>query len=266
VETFNEVGFLSKALGTWVAETRSQFHLEFATADRINRLAMKMLFDLPAENMTDAHLISNCCFGRILQSFQSAVLLVERGALLDARTITRSCAESVILLSALKAEPATPNRLEEADDLHRLKFAEAILRRNDVINVHSGEEVAILKQVISEIRTKYKDKKPRDTNLWDMAELGGMQELYNLAYRSTSGDAAHPTLRALQRYFFDHSTDGCLGGFKYHPDRSDTRSTLHLACFAMVQAIGLVIDWFEMSDYATEARECITDWDRMPNS
>src|SRR5713226_5904120 len=102
---FNEIGFLSPELSSWSKQVRTEFTERFHLAEHINRLGMKMLFDLPAENMSDAHVVANLCFGRALQSFQCAILLAERGALADARALVRSCTEVVIALSVLKVDP-----------------------------------------------------------------------------------------------------------------------------------------------------------------
>ncbi|WP_374015216.1 DUF5677 domain-containing protein [Massilia sp. BJB1822] len=64
-------------------------------------------------------IFSNLCFGRALQSFQSSLLLAERGALADARTVVRSCVESVVTLSVLRVSPDLPARLVEDHDAHR---------------------------------------------------------------------------------------------------------------------------------------------------
>jgi hypothetical protein len=259
MEKFNEIGFLSEELVKWVGETRTEFSAEFDVADSINRLAMKMLFDLPSEEMTDAHALANLCFGRALQSFQSAILLAQRGALLDSRTLVRSCTESAIALSVLRIDETMPQQMHESYDRHRLGLANALLNRNGATGMLAEEEALVHRQVIDEIRKEYGTKGPRAINWESKARCGGTVDLYNLAYRLTSGDGVHTTMPSLER-FFSQGTEGKPSGFKFHPDKSDIESTLFLACSAMLHVLGSVTDWFGLEAHHDELRACIGRW------
>jgi hypothetical protein len=262
MEKFNEIGFLSQELANWIGQTRTEFKVQFEASERINRLAMKMLFDLPAEEMTDAQAFANLCFGRALQSFQGAILLAQRGSLLDARTLVRSCAESAIALSALKADPTMPQRMSESYDHHRLRLAKAHLDRHDVIGMLTEAEVSEHRQIIEEINKKYGKKGPQPINWKSEAQGGGTIDLYDGVYRLTSGNGAHTTMASLERFLAD-SMEGNAPGFKFHPDKSDLGSTLFLACAAMLQALGVVKDWFALPAYQDELTACIENWGLM---
>lgn len=262
MKKFTEVGFLSNELSEWIAQTRMEFKTEFDAADRINRLAMRILFDLPAEDMTDAHMLTNLCFGRALQSFQGVILLAERGALVDARALLRSCTESVIAISALKADPTMPEQMCEEHDLHRQKLANALLNTGDATEILSKDAANELRRTIAEIKSKYGDRGPRGINWEAKAKSGGTVNLYTMAYRLASGDGVHSTLLSLGRYLSE-GIGNVQPTFRFHPDKSDLDSTLFEACSAMLHALGLVTDWFGLPEHHDELKACIEGWKQM---
>ena len=259
MKKFAEVGFLSGELAGWTAQTRRDSNAAFATAERINELAMRMLFDLPAEQMTDAHLLANLCFGRTLQSFQGVILLAERGALVDARALLRSCAESVIAISALKVDSSMPQLLREEHDLHRLKLANALLNGDHALSAEAENDQRL---IIKEIKAQYGEKGPRRINWEAKAKDGGTADLYTIAYRQASIDGVHLTLSTLGRYFADGAGDA-LPSFRFYPDNSNLDSTVFDACSAMLHALGVLTDWFGLPEHHEELRACIEDWKRM---
>ena len=259
MQKFNEVGFLSSELTGWTVQVRTEFKREFDAAERINRLAMRMLFDLPAEDMTDAHMLTNLCFGRALQSFQGMILLAERGALGDARALLRSCTESVIAISALKADPSTAEQMHEDDDRHRLKLANALLNADDAAETLGEGAANELRRTIAEIKSKYGGKEPRKINWEAKAKCGGTAKLYTMAYRLASGDGVHSTLLSIGRYLSDCPGDG-RPAFKFHPHKSDLDATLFPACSAMLHALASVTDWFGLPEHHEELKACVEDW------
>jgi len=259
MKKFAEVGFLSDELAGWTVQTRKNFKAAFDIAERINELAMRMLFDLPAEEITDAHLFANLCFGRALQSFQGVLLLAERGALVDARALLRSCTESVIAISALRADPSMPQLLREEHDLHRLKLANALLNGDQALSAKAANEQRL---IIEEIKTQYGERGPRRINWEAKAKDGGTASLYTIAYRQASTDGVHLTLSSLGHYFAD-AVGEALPTLRFYPDSSNLDSTLFDACSAMLHALGVVTDWFGLPEHHEELRACIGDWKRI---
>lgn len=259
MDSFNDIGFLSPDLNGWMTEARKDFEAGFDAAEAVNRLAMKVLYDLPAENMTAAHVLANACYGCALQSFQGVILLAKRGMLSDARTLARSCTESVIALAAAKVDQTMPEQMEESYDHHRLKLANALLEEKKQLGFADNSE---MRQTIDDIRNKYGTNGPRQINWEAKARCGGVIALYTAAYRLTSGDGAHTTMRALDRHM-TQDANGNLLGFKFCPDKSDIDSILFLACSAMVSALGLIKEWFDLSAHQGELSACIENWKQM---
>ncbi|MEM5440032.1 DUF5677 domain-containing protein [Paraburkholderia phymatum] len=265
MEKFNEVGFLSNDLGSWIDQVRNVFKPEFAAAVRINRLAMEVLFSLPAEDMTEAHLTGNLCFARALQSFQTTILLSERGALADARTLVRSATETAIALANCRIDPTMPAQIAEDADLHRSKLAKSLLEANKSKNSLTEEKIAELGATVSEVAKLYGAKGPTKINWAQKASAAGMGDLYDIAYRTMSGDGAHCTVWSLGHH---HSLNagGNGPGFVFRPEREELDNVLFTACSVMLHALASVIDWFGLDPFAGEMSACVSDWKSMRTS
>ena len=72
---------------------------------------------------------------------------------------------------------------------------------------------------------------------WDaLAKKIGMADLYNTVYRSTSGNAAHVTLPALDRHICTN-TQGEFEKLVFQPDARDVAQTLSMAVCSLLNAI-----------------------------
>lgn len=247
MDSFNDIGFLSPDLNGWMTEARKDFEAGFDAAEAVNRLAMKVLYNLPAENMTAAHVLANACYGRALQSFQGVILLAKRGMPVESLTLVRSCTESVIALAALKVDQTMPEQMEESFDYHQKSHANAILQLK--------KEDDELKQIIESINKKYAPGKPQQIKWEPIADKTGLIELYASVYRHASTEA-HPTKKALERHI-KLDTEGKPTGFEFGPDKSGLSLALHFACAVMMQAIELSINQYNLSKHRNELSGCL---------
>ena len=103
--SFNEDGFLSEDIDKWRAEKRAKYSDHFKMLMEINQTAQGMLA-LTGKLPRRFDLILVCGFYvRALQSFQGAILMAERGLLVEAVTLIRSTIETLFYLSAARKNP-----------------------------------------------------------------------------------------------------------------------------------------------------------------
>ena len=255
---FNDIGFLSDELVGWIAQTRNEFLPSFEIAERCNRLGMRILFDIPTEKINHSQAFACAAAGRMMQSFQSSLLLTQRGALAEARAIVRNCSESVIAIGALRANPTTLDRLLEDRAFYRRSLANSVLEGVDGAKPND-EHVARLRAVLCEIEEDYGDKKLRRINWAELATGANLKGLYDMVYRLTSANAAHFTLDAAQRHIVPDENN-IVGGFRFYPDKSDLGSTLFGANACILHGLDIIVDWFEMKAFAEELRLCTELW------
>jgi hypothetical protein len=89
-------------------------------------------------------------FVRAHQTFQSALLLAERGLVTDARTLVRSGVESAIALHALANDARFVDQMIEAHHLHRRRAARIVLDTPAYLAMYSSHEVAAMHATIAE--------------------------------------------------------------------------------------------------------------------
>jgi hypothetical protein len=253
---FNEVGFLSDELTQWTKNAHDVFADAFGIAHRMNRMGMRMLWELPTENLTEPKVWAVAGYARSLEAFQSCLLLAERGALAEARALARLCAESVIVTAGLLKVEGTLEKLKEDGAKHRLALCNRLLE----INAKSGDEKALARfeaekaKVVAEF-----GKEPKDLKLSPLANKVGLELLYEISFRLTSGNAAHATIGAFERHM-RADEHGYFNEFVFAPDASDMRATLLAANAAMVNLIGLAVDCLGMNSFAAETVDLVLHW------
>jgi hypothetical protein len=127
---FNDVGFLGDDLDSWRDNVRAEFPESFAIADLMNRVGMRMIREIPDGERPLSQVLVIAGFYRAFQSFQSAILLAERGALAEARALARLCCEAVIVTGGLLKVEGTVEKLHEDHDKHCLSMANSMIELN----------------------------------------------------------------------------------------------------------------------------------------
>lgn len=218
---FNTVGFLADDLSGWRESVHKEFSAAFAIARRMNEMGMRMLWNMPTETLTKPQAWAVAGYGRGIESFQTCILLAERGALAEARALARLCAEAVIVTAGLLKVEGTLERLYEDEARHELALCNRMLELN--AGNQDGDQLARFRARKAEIEAKF--TKPRPLKLGSLAQQAGMTLLYELSFRLTSGNGAHATLGALRRHI-RAGEDGYVDQYFFSLDTSDMRATL----------------------------------------
>jgi hypothetical protein len=104
-----ENGFLSADLHSRVSDIRGRHADWFSHAENLNRFAQRIAItqrEFSSERgLGDDHVLALLLLYRALNNFQATVLMAERGMIVEARTLARSCLETAIWLAAIKTDP-----------------------------------------------------------------------------------------------------------------------------------------------------------------
>ena len=255
---FNDVGFLGDDLDGWRDTVRAEFPESFAIADRMNRMGMRMIHEFPDSELPENRVLAISSFYRALQSFQSAILLSERGALAEARALARLCCEAVIVTGGLLKVEGTLEKLHEDHAKHRLSLANSMIETNR--SARNDRDLTQFEQEVAKVKAEYpQEKGPQSIKLASLAVQAGLAMLYELSYRFPSGDGAHVTLGALHRHF-DKDEQQDFVGMIFHPDKSDLRATLLSANAALIHLLGLAQEFMGLNHYEAEMRDLLLQW------
>jgi len=255
-------GFLSPNLPALIANIRKNGACQFAVAEAFNELGMCALRDINANPASQQEVLGDSLFGRVLTSFQSAIILCERGLLSDAATLIRSAAETAIILKAIAKDAEICRRLTLGMMHQERTLAQSWLHASQVNTVLNKDDIDTLKNRIDTIDRDYpavKNMKDVAIKLDVLADTYGSAALYHIVRRIDAGNAAHATLAALRRQVKNNSAVAGQG-FKFGPDEEDLPATLSDALSVMSSALTSIYQRFPQVEHQDDFEKCLAAW------
>ncbi|MGN7980205.1 DUF5677 domain-containing protein [Burkholderia sp. 22313] len=252
---FDEVGFLSDELDQWKRAAHEAYADAFGYAYRANAMALRVMKAIPMNVISDEMKWAIAAYARALGAFQCSILMIERGAMADARALARLCAETLIVAKGLVIVEGTLEILREDDANHSIHAIARILEMNASNPETDDKSLVPLKAKLAELETTF--PKRRSLNYRDLALRTDLAMFYEIAYRYTSGNGAHATLGALVRHMKEQ--DGKQGYF-FGPDIEDMASTLLTLNVAVTELIDLAVTRMGRTDDAAELRDLKLHW------
>ncbi len=198
--TIQEEGFLAAEVSIYVERHKAAHADVLALARELNKLGQETLRrgSVTGEGLGDVEPLMFLLLVRALSNFQCSILLAESGALVESRTLSRSCLETVFCLAALvRGGEAFIKRMSAALLADRKSTANWILQKPNIRGLFGEADRASLKDFVDDTSSRLNQL--RKLGIEEMSREGGLEPLYTW-YRQLSGDAAHPTLDALERY------------------------------------------------------------------
>jgi hypothetical protein len=240
--TIETEGFLSPDAARFIAEHRRNNPAAFALADALNRTGQKLMLGaevrMEGGSLSEKNL-AQLLFVRVLSNFQGAILMAERGAIVEARTLARTCLETVFALAAaIRMDAVFIDRMVANEMGSKKKGANWLLARSNRSDFLQPESEADLQAFIDRLTSENEPTGAFASE--DMARRGGLDDLY-IIFRQLSSDAAHPMLEALNRYV-DDSKGGLMPEILWGPrcGAAEISDTVALACcFLLAGAVAL---------------------------
>jgi hypothetical protein len=255
--SIDEQGFLSPEIAAWIDKHRSENRAWFSLAMNLNLVAQQelLLLEVPTEDHNA--LCAVLLFVRGLSSFQAAILLAERGMTQDARTITRSCFESVFCFGALLNDPSFLDKFEKGDVHGKKTFAKAVLEGSSRLEAGDAEKVS---EFLNDL--KQSGENGARLNIEQAAKSAGLEAVYDAIYRGLSNDAAHPSLIALKRYCaVDENNE--FKGLQFGPDVKDVEETLIHSCTACWHLVVRMAERVEHPQIKEKLDQCSEEYKRL---
>jgi hypothetical protein len=199
--SFETDGFFSPQIEVFRRQVRetlpSKAWFEYALS--LNRLSLNMLRNAEMAGIDRRQLVLNTHFVRLHKSFQSVLILAERGLVPDARVVLRSAVEVAIVIHALAGEAGFEERMIEED--HR---SERTLARKTLDSFAASLSSGAIANLNSTIRAAdaYEASKGKELTKinWEQVAERHCPQLYQFFYRDLSSDGTHATIKALERH------------------------------------------------------------------
>jgi hypothetical protein len=234
-----EVGFLSPDIAGIIAEHRERHAVWFALAEDLNRTGQGTLAgvqigpkEIPAQRLFGILLLI-----RTLSNFQGGLLMAERSMVVEARTLFRCCFENAFWIAALLKD-GDRFIAEIMDDERASTRSKAtwILKESARLDFSGPNAAARLRAYVEAMDKQWGKVSPQ--KMEEAARKGGIGDGY-LYYKVLSGDAAHPSISALDRYVVRGQGE-TITGIKFGPDPDGIADSLNCGCQAML-AVGIAI-------------------------
>lgn len=209
---FLETGFLSDQLIGQIPSFRKQnaewFALIEDVAACLQQTAVKACETVKGTPF-EPHPLGLLVLHRANSLIQGAIIMLERGMVVEAKTLTRSLLECAFVLAGLHDKPEEVRAMLISDmDAAKRGQAKAILKSG------GGADATALEDRIKEFG------KVRNLPIDELADLGLLKNLY-LHYRVLSNDAVHPSGKSLRRHMNVAADGKSWGGYKFGPGTND---------------------------------------------
>jgi hypothetical protein len=199
-------------------------------AERLRDLSVDMIaeakFDETAPWEKDPKAVALALLNRTLASFKGAIIMVQEGLVVEARTLTRSCCENLIFIARLKEEgPEFINLLVQDERASRRSRGKSLLARSNALGMESNWE----KRIDAHLK-KY--PKVKALRLGDVPKTVPLADAY-VYYSQLSGDSAHATISSLGLHLPDDQEEAeKFLKYTVSPEAGPERvfDTLRLAC------------------------------------
>jgi Family of unknown function (DUF5677) len=233
--TIDEAGFLSSEIAAWAERHRTDPACRgwFSLAERVNRLLQKAILALKVPDSDNQVWTATLLLLRGISSFQGTVVLAERGMTGEARTLVRSCFETLFYLGAVLVDPEFVEALVRDDAERRSKIAKSLLRLPDGSGLEQ-EHTTKLERFLNDLERS--GTEPEGVKIFAAAKKASLQDIYETYYRGLSNDAAHPSITALNRHLKADDA-GEIVGLHWGPDASDIGDTMNHACTAAIYLV-----------------------------
>ncbi|WP_455913451.1 DUF5677 domain-containing protein [Pseudomonas syringae] len=193
--SLDDRGFLSPALACVVAKYRRDYSQHFDEVERYSDIAQELV-TAAGVKAGEPHMLASLVFlQRAVRNCQAAVILCERGLIVEAQTLTRTAAEVIFYAGALINDSSVFIRIAREGDIAERKQASAMIETCSALGL-TEQNLLDLQPVI--------DRAEGDGpgfSAHDAARVAGLMPFYDTIYRGFSSSASHATFRSMDSSF-----------------------------------------------------------------
>jgi len=232
--SFDTDGFLDNQVNEIIKENYELHKDIFNLCEDINRYAQEIKYNLNINSNNFQGIVATSIFIKILNIFQSVVILYKYGLDSQSKILTRTAIESLFVLKCIVKDEKYVEWLINSDNKKR----EQLLRRIQE-NPHGVFNSLIDKVDISQLNALIKENKIKKIKVIDPKEWAEASESYTeyyYAYKFLCGDV-HVDIRNIEQYITANN-EGSVEQFNILSNENDIKIILgHTANYVMLEAI-----------------------------
>lgn len=228
--SFLEAGFLSDQLIADIPSFRKKYADWFALIEDVSaclqKTAVKASYTVEGSPF-EPHPLGLLVLHRVNSLIQGAIIMLERGMVVEAKTLTRSLLECAFVLAGLLERPEEVRAMLISDEDAAMKG-----QANVILKSGAASDAKALEDRIKEFGNV------RCLPIGELAGLGLLKSLY-LQYRVLSNDAVHPSGKSLRRHMNVAADGKSWGGYKFGPGNDDEIAETAYLIFLIGVPVGL---------------------------
>lgn len=177
-----EEGFLSEEAEAGKIHIYEKYKDFFGFAKDINKLCMKLLTELKIDSEDNHKLIVDMLFLRVVESFQGALLFLERGMVPQAKVVTRAMLEIVFMLVALqkKLHLLKSYLVDQHEEAHRRSLKSALKFKSEGLKEATKKHG--IEKLYLEKKNYLKNRELTPLSPKEWATEAELDDFYNLYY------------------------------------------------------------------------------------
>ncbi|MGV6394546.1 DUF5677 domain-containing protein [Pseudomonas caspiana] len=196
-KSLNERGFLSPAIEFVQAQYRREYSQAFSEVEELSDIAQTLMMAAGIRR-NEIHMLTSLVFlQRAIRNCQAAIILCERGLVVEAQTLTRTALEVTFYAAALIKDASVYLKIEREGNIAERKQANGIIQ--------SGSSVGLTEDHLDALQPVIQRGEGNGAGFtaYEAARVAGLLPFYETIYRGFSGTASHATLRSLDSSFVE---------------------------------------------------------------
>lgn len=192
---FYEKGFMGKSIHEFTGAVLKQYEQFFTAATKLVELGYGIMMSLqPKDNNLQQILVASVLI-RVLNGFQSVIILSRYGLIFDAKVVLRGQLESLFILKLLVVDKSFVKEYIDSDLNRRLLWMNVARGSKaphfDRLRKHATD------QVIADLKKEIATKNAKELNIEQIARRAGLGVEYDTDYRLLC-EETHTLPRSLQ--------------------------------------------------------------------
>jgi len=192
--SIDENGYLDSDIAEWIQKHRKEHGKLFSVCDAINFLAQDNLYKLKIHSDNVQEVVVALLYIRSLSTYQTSILLIERGLVAEARITLRTLLEILFKLRAISKDRDVAHAYVYEDEMFRKKFINKFKLLSEEVKQAQGNPK--VDDLLQSITKNIGDKNIKERQTQWYAQRAGLDDYYNSVY-SLFSSSVHVNARDL---------------------------------------------------------------------
>jgi hypothetical protein len=230
---FYDKGFLGESIQEFTSSVITRYEQFFAAANKLVELGYAVMMNLKLKNDNLPQVLVATVLIRVLNAFQSVIILSRYGLVFDAKVVLRGQLESLFILKRLSEDESFVTDYI-ASDLYRRLLWMNVARESKAPHFDRLRKQAT-DEVIADLKQEIVSRKAKKLDIEQIAERAGLKVEYDTDYRLLC-EETHTLPRSLQNLtVFDK-------GVPTELDPNPTNRELSYVLFTAIRAMHIALE------------------------